>query len=479
MFQPTEEQLDCIAKAKDNKAVFIEAVSGASKTTTLTLIAEQLVKSTIYLAFNKVTANEAATKFPSHVTCRTTHSIAFEQCGMEISHKLKRPATHYVNVGGTGSEIAKLYGIKPYFIDDKCVMTSAAIGLFVKLTVAQFEQSADNKLDMKHVVRDKNTPKHISNIILQNAQQLWKDRINPESKVLATHDTYLKLFQLSKPVLEYSIIMVDEFQDSTECVLDIIAQQKHAKLIVVGDSRQAIYQWRGSVNGFDSFSGVGATLSKSFRFGQAIADVANATLGLNNFVKGYEAVQSTIVDSVDEQHTIIFRTNTGLLTTAVDLLEQGFKINLEIDVKDYLSLVNSVIALKAMDMKKVKHERIIPFEDYAALVEESANDKELSRIVKLVDSGMALRSIALLDNHRNSDNYSVLLTTAHKSKGREWDCVVLAEDFPSPFDKKGKFVGLEDMEKNLLYVAETRAKLKLQLNETAKQMIYYSERHKA
>lgn len=484
MFKPTEQQLDCISKAKDNKAVFIEAVSGASKTTTLCLIAKEIVKPTLYLAFNKVTAKEASEKFPNHVSSRTTHSIAYEACGMEIAHKLKRPTTHYTNVAGTGSEIAKMYKLKPVFMDERCVLTSAALGLFVKSTVAVFEQSSDAYLGEKHVVYDKKTPNYVKANILKAAKQLWLDRINPSSKVLATHDTYLKLFQLSKPVLEYSVIMVDEFQDSTECVLDIIKNQAHAKVIVVGDSRQAIYQWRGSVNGFNSFKGVGATLSKSFRFGQAIADVANATLGMKDFVQGFEEVNSeivssSIVESGDESgypKTIIFRTNTGLLTAAVDLIESGMKVNLEVDVKDYVSLVNSVIALKAMDMGKVKHEKVIPFEDYDALKAEAKEDKELDRIANLIESGRAMRSIALLENHVNVNNYEVLLTTAHKSKGREWDIVVLAEDFPNPFDKAGKYVGLNEMETNLLYVAETRAKKKLKLNATAITIVEYFKR---
>jgi hypothetical protein len=48
---------------------------------------------------------------------------------------------------------------------------------------------------------------------------------------------------------------------------------------------------------------------------------------------------------------------------------------------------------------------------------------------------------------------------------------VLAEDFPSVYDAKGKFVGLDDQERNLLYVAATRAKKKLYYNNSVLEML--------
>ena len=40
------------------------------------------------------------------------------------------------------------------------------------------------------------------------------------------HDGYLKLFQLQNPILDYDIILLDEVQDTTECMLQIIKKQK-------------------------------------------------------------------------------------------------------------------------------------------------------------------------------------------------------------------------------------------------------------
>lgn len=57
----------------------------------------------------------------------------------------------------------------------------------------------------------------------------------------------------------------------------------------------------------------------------------------------------------------------------------------------------------------------------------------------------------------------VVFSTAHKSKGMEWNTVVLLDDF-IPTLISGMISGEEQEERNLLYVAVTRAKRKLIIN---------------
>jgi superfamily I DNA/RNA helicase len=78
---------------------------------------------------------------------------------------------------------------------------------------------------------------------------------------------------------------------------------------------------------------------------------------------------------------------------------------------------------------------------------------------------------------RNTDDPEIILTTAHKSKGREWDVVWLASDFPSNWNNKGEWVGLRDEERNLLYVAVTRARKHLIYNDTVRELIERTGEH--
>ena len=56
-----------------------------------------------------------------------------------------------------------------------------------------------------------------------------------------THAGYLKLFQLSRPILgrTYDVIMLDEAQDSNPCIASIVLRETGCARILVGDSHQA------------------------------------------------------------------------------------------------------------------------------------------------------------------------------------------------------------------------------------------------
>jgi superfamily I DNA/RNA helicase len=99
----------------------------------------------------------------------------------------------------------------------------------------------------------------------------------------------------------------------------------------------------------------------------------------------------------------------------------------------------------------------------------------LLRIAKQVISGEYRKTIATLKRYTKPSNPKVTLITAHRSKGMEYNQVVLANDFPSAMGESGEFVGLNGMERNLLYVAATRAQVCLELNETAEDIMenYY------
>ena len=112
------------------------------------------------------------------------------------------------------------------------------------------------------------------------ARQLWDLMCDPESAVPMPHDGYFKLFQLSRPRLPGDYLMVDEFQDTNPVMLDVIRRQTQP-MIVVGDSHQSIYAFRGAVNAMETFKAdKELAITQSFRFGEKVARVANALLPL-------------------------------------------------------------------------------------------------------------------------------------------------------------------------------------------------------
>lgn len=67
----------------------------------------------------------------------------------------------------------------------------------------------------------------------------------------------------------------------------------------------------------------------------------------------------------------------------------------------------------------------------------------------------------------DEEDAGIILTTAHKSKGLEWDNVLLMDDF-HPLVKDGQIIdpsGIEPDEFNLIYVAMTRAMVNLRFDK--------------
>jgi superfamily I DNA/RNA helicase len=488
---PTKQQKACIKAVRSNphQMLQIRAGAGSGKTSTLNMAADEHPVPSLYLAFNKVTAEEAAERFPEHVTCRTTHSVAYEVFGRKLSHKLSRPKK-YTNVAGTGLEISRYYGIESYENTDKVVAPAGFIGMLAKQTVARFEQSADESIEYGHVPKadlrtkfgeNESSIRRVANTALEVAMKLWKDRIDLNSPVLATHDTYLKQYQLSKPDIgNYQVLYVDEFQDTSPCVMDIVLRQRDKmKVVMVGDRRQAIYGWRGAINAMEETEQhcKVENLTKSFRFGKEVARVATAVLERDMVIEGFEKIESVVglehVVDRSEPHTRLFRTNTALLAAAMAEIAAGTEVRIEIDMNDFCRLLQSAEALSRGDMKQVKHEKLLPYENWKELLGDK-DDMEVSRIAKIVEDGKATEWINLLENFKNSVTPLVTFTTAHKSKGREWTQVIVEDDFKSCY-KDGKWVGLTVEEQNLLYVVVTRAIERLEYNKTVAEYLNHTK----
>lgn len=491
VFVATPEQVAAKDMVLVNKVSKINSIAGAGKTSSLAYIAGEIICPSLYLAFNKSMADEAKNKFPDHVECLTTHALAYRVFGKGLQHKLKRPMGKYVNVAMTGAEIARYYSLPDFVLSADKYVSKAMVGLVIKETVNRYEQTD------RDFVRDKDIPQHhlealrekhgksfdekkFKKLVTRFAKSLWEERIDPYSEVCCTHDTYLKLYVLSKPDLSsYDIIYVDEFQDVNSVVLQLITMQK-TKIVAVGDARQAIYGWRGAINALQKLKCAESQLTKSFRYGKASAELATMILQNKVKIEGFEHLSTKVgydVVDTDKKHTILFRTNADLLFTALKLITNGESINISIDVQDFVKILQSADALHKGDLKGVKHEAIVPYNTWEELVDESKYDRDLKRVAAIVDDGDVGRVVGLLHTHKNSDDAKINLITAHRSKGLEFEQVILADDFPSNYDNKGRYVGLSEEETNLLYVAVTRAVCALNINSVCKEFYDINNQH--
>lgn len=478
---PTEEQeavINC-----DADKIKVIALSGAGKTTTLTRYAKKRMKSRgLYVAFNKDIKEEATRKFHSNVRCVTSHGLAYAKFGAPLQHKLNMRFTY-----GSIYENLKL------FVAPALQKTYARILL---KTVNNFIASADSYISTKHIYYDDfklvvESPKFKGHIptnteIVRDSEALWQAMTDPNVKIFTTHDCYLKLMQLSGMKLNYDYIMLDEAQDSNPALLAFLEQQD-CKRIYVGDPHQSIYGFRNSVDAMSlTEADVNLTLTGSFRFGAAIADFANSLLamkketlqlrGLGNESFIYNG-SSNINIAKKETLAFISRTNAALFREAAQRVMANKKIYFSGGIQNSgINLLEQLYYLK-YPLKGVRPtDPVITaydrYEDFKQAADDNKEVEWISRCKLLDDIGESLLSkIKAIQNNTvpNAIDADQIFTTAHKSKGLEFDHVVLADDFYVPnitINEKG-FVPPEKYEDvNLFYVATTRAKKSLNIGDS-------------
>lgn len=444
----TSEQTAVVASKANLLAV--DAFAGTGKTSTLVEYATaRPSKRILYIAFNKSVATEAKERFPQNVECRTTHSLAFGSVGRQYADKLGNPAPF---------EIAQRFN---------CNAKRAKHAL---QTISSWLCSTDTEVSEDHVDVEAvgaDRPREIAAVV-DLAQSVWAEMQNLRSATKMPHDGYLKLWVMSKPKLRYDIILLDEAQDTNPVTLELVlAQKAHASLVLVGDKHQGIYGFRKALNAMELVKAdERIAITQSFRFAQGIADVATRLLrhfkGELLAVKGRDDLQASWQVDQSKHHAIIGRTNAGLFTEAARMVVCGQepRIHFVGGFDSYLfGKVLDAYYLWSDQRQLIKDSTILNFtcfEHFRAYGQE-VSDAEVKALVKVVEAyGTQVPDIynAIKSAETIQARSTVTLTTAHKSKGLEWEQVYLADDFielppdDDDFDRE---------EINLLYVAVTRA----------------------
>lgn len=246
---------------------------------------------------------------------------------------------------------------------------------------------------------------------------------------------------------------------------------------MVGDSAQAIYQWRGAKDVMTGFDGTALALSKSFRFGPLLAHEANRWLAITDApirLQGSEAIP-TELGMVPCPDAVLCRTNVGAITEVVQLLDAGHRVAL---VGGGESL--RALALAARDLKegrRTSHPELVLFTSWGDLQDYASYDpagRDLQPLVDLVDKHGTDAILAAVNQLTDEGQAHVTVSTAHKAKGREWPSVRIAGDFLPPRDSDeqddaGRPVPrpIDDGEARLAYVAVTRTRTRLDIGGLA------------
>lgn len=312
-----EEQLAIIDAAQTGENVSVKALAGTGKTTVLVGVAEALSHKRIaYVAFNKDIATEATHRMPSNVEARTASSFAYR--GTIVFPK-SAWGQRFTDTTSAGWEYAQALGIKQGKEfdsaaegSDKTFLKTSTLGYIVCGTVEKFCSQDTDTIEGWQVPKQDGLSKsgqaELAAYILPLATKIWADLNDVNGNLVKfTFCHYLKQFQLSgQPIkVKYGkekaapaeVILFDEAQDASP-VIRAIVQQQGCQVIAVGDSNQAIYGFTGAVDALEAFDAPHVLpLTKTYRFGPAIAEQANALLakmGTDMRIVGHDPVPSEV-----------------------------------------------------------------------------------------------------------------------------------------------------------------------------------------
>ena len=431
----TEEQQQIIKALQSPSINFVKinAVSGAGKTSSLIAVAKALnVKRGLYISYNKAIAEEAASKFPYTVQCKTIHSLAYGYTVKQFPLKL---------VPSLKPKIIKerIDPIRKSFILDALTKYFLSRHTIIKDFIDEFYKDlfSEDEIELMRVYFRK-----------------MKD-----GECECSHDFYLKLFHLLLhnriiTLHEYDFLALDEAGDVNGASLEIFRLIPSKKRIMVGDNQQNIYSFNQTINGFTALEREGSllSLSQSFRVSDQISPY------VQHFCRKYldkdmvfnGVKYSEPVDEKDATFFYISRTNAGVVKRIIELDEAKIRYNLTRPVKTLFALPLLLLRIK----KDPSHQITLP--EYAFLQEDMEKYVESYELQKTYENpinyieqihgddisivtaaglikrfspaGIVQAYNSALEHEKHPETHKVTITSAHSSKGLEAHVVYIEDD---------------------------------------------------
>ncbi|RKT74454.1 UvrD-like helicase family protein [Saccharothrix variisporea] len=461
---PTPEQSDARDVFATGRDLALVAGAGTGKTATLVLMAATTRQRGLYVAFNKAIADEADTRFGGNVRCRTAHSLAYQAVGSRYQERL-RSQTHL-----PASQTARKLGItRDLRVGTHLVKINHQARLVMGM-IRRFCYSIDKHVMARHLEPvtglDGDGQDYLARTLLPYATRAWEDIRSDRGTLRFEHDHYLKMWALTNPVLPGDFIMLDEAQD-TNPVLEEIFLKQSAQRICVGDPAQQIYGWRDARDVMTGFPAKTLHLTESFRFGPRIAEEANRWLrhAESPLKLTGRGPRESRIGAVSNPDVVLCRGNADAMQEVMAYLDQGVSVALTGGGDTIRRVASAAEELKAG--RRTSHPELFLFTSWGEVQDYVENDKagqDLKSIVKLVDKYGPEEVLRAVDRLSAEGDAKVVVSTAHKAKGREWATVRIGPGFDAPsVDDDGLQRGINTAEARLIYVAVTRARLVLDL----------------
>lgn len=470
----------------------LEAVAGAGKTTTL-IEALALMKGKIFFgAYNKKIAEEIGAKagIRNGLEVSTMHAAGMRAWRKVADKYFKVDADKCRNMFREISRgDMRIMNLESQIIRLVSYAKQAAVGVVSDEKDTNVWQQLITHFDIECYDEQRNIDN--TDIIIWHAKALFKQSAETCRKIIDFDDMIFAPLYFGVEFDKYDWVLIDEAQDtnaSRRAMALRMVKPVTGRLVAVGDRHQAIYGFTGADADAldligDAVNAVRLPLTTTFRCPKSVVSFAQQWV---NHINAHEtapegivreAALETLHQEVKVGDAILCRFNAPLIKNVYALIKAGIPARVEgREIGAGLKALANRWKVKSIDALLTNLDKYLEREvtKYA----EKENNKAIEAVTDkveclrvIIDRVIAkgtitqppqLAVIAEIDAIFGGDEKApvVLLSSIHKSKGREWRKVIWLQTGPSPFAKQEWEI---EQEKNLCYVGATRSKHELVL----------------
>jgi DNA helicase-2/ATP-dependent DNA helicase PcrA len=491
-FIPSPQQqgfFDWVSDGEGN--ALVEAVAGAGKTTTI-VKALDLMSGYVFLgAYNSKMAKELKERVAGRkgVFASTFHSAGYKQLRFTYGqrHALRVDATKVAEIvndiiQGGREDLRELAGAVVGIVSMAKQRGFGAMGV----PLAQITDAAWLEM-IAHFGLDENLPENarMDQVVAMSRAVLNRSNLNLE--VIDYDDMVYLPLQRDLRMLQNDWVLIDEAQDTnpTRRALAKKMLKPGGRLVAVGDPHQAIFGFTGADNDSLSiiereFNCARMPLTVTYRCPKAVVEHARNWV---SHITAHETAPEGEVLTMDYDadffadvqagDAVLCRQNKYLVRAFFQFVRDGKAAKIEgRAVGQGLSALAGKWKIKTLDALADRLESYRRKEIEKAIKnkqEQRADqiDDQVETLFVLIERAKAtgvdtVEGLRAMIDGMFADDVSgmnmIVLCSAHRSKGLEWNRVFLLgrdELMPSPFARQA---WQAEQERNLIYVAVTRAK---------------------
>jgi DNA helicase-2/ATP-dependent DNA helicase PcrA len=474
--------------------LILVAVAGAGKTTTILNAASLMRGSVNICAYNKkiadeITAKIKAANFSTRVQAGTFHSFGFRNW-RKMAPKVQVEPKKLANICGV---LNVPEALEEFVIDMTSLAKQRAFGVLERLDNWEAWQDIVDHYDV-----DESLP--LDKVSSTNADQMIEDGIGYAMLALKkSHEQDFEIIDyddmITAPLVHNARmwlndwLLVDEAQDTNPARRELAKRMlaSHGRAIFVGDPAQAIYGFTGADN--DSldiikreFACTELPLTVTYRCPKRVVDMARQWV--SHITAADSAPEGAVTEITDDQFmklppemftpkaAMLCRTTAPLVSMAYTLIRRG--IACQVEGKGIgMGLLNLIGKWKTNDLDTLQ-KKMSEFlqREVAKFMEKKQEQKAealtekvecINVIIQVLPAEATVQDLKdhirklFGDTPEGQAPKVFTLSTVHKSKGREWPTVFLLDRaglMPSRFARQEWQL---QQERNLIYVAVTRA----------------------